>query len=121
MKLGPSSVAIMVTDTKKAVRWYTTKLGFDLLESEGHWAVVGDKAKGIGLHLCESRSRSGKPRLEPGNTGIMVFTDAEMMATYKALKRKGVKFPQPPEKTEWGWYCMFADPDGNQFWLAPRE
>jgi catechol 2,3-dioxygenase-like lactoylglutathione lyase family enzyme len=121
MKLGPSSVAVVVSDTKKAVSWYTKKLGLDVIDNEGHWAVVGDAKRGIGLHLCQSVGPRGTPKIEKGNTGILIYTDGEMMATYRMLKRRGVKFPHPPEKTEWGWFCMFADPDGNEFWLAPRE
>jgi catechol 2,3-dioxygenase-like lactoylglutathione lyase family enzyme len=121
MKLQPSSVAVLVSDTKKALAWYTKKLGLDVLEKGDHWVVVGDKRRGVGLHLCQSVGPKGKVRLEKGNTGILLLTDGDLMASYRQLKRRGVRFPHPPKKTEWGWFCMFADPDGNEFWLNPRE
>jgi catechol 2,3-dioxygenase-like lactoylglutathione lyase family enzyme len=121
MKLSPSSVAVLVSDKKKAVQWYTKKLGLDLIDDGDHWAVVGDKKRGIGLHLCQMTGARGKPKLEKGNTGILILTDGELLPTYRAMKRRGIRFPHPPTKTEWGWFCMFADPDGNEFWLNPNE
>ncbi len=120
MKLWPVSTAVLVSDKKKALRWYHSKLGLKIIDDDDHWITVGDKKKGVQLHLCEIRNRKGKPTLEPGNSGIMFFTDTDMMRTYQTMKRRGVRFPHPPQKTEGGWFCMFADPDGNQFWLHPR-
>jgi lactoylglutathione lyase len=119
MKLSPISTAVLVSDKKKALRWYHQKLGLGVIDNDDHWVVVGDKKTGAQLHLCELRSRKGKPKLEPGNTGILFVTDGDMIKTYQTLRRRGVRFPNPPKKTEWGWFCMFADPDGNQFWLHP--
>jgi uncharacterized glyoxalase superfamily protein PhnB len=118
MKLRPVSVAVLVKNGKRAKKWYHDTLGFDVIESGDHWITVGDKKGGIQLHLCEMTGRGGKPRLEPGNTGIYIRTDGDLQKTYAALKAKGVKFPHPPEQADWGgWFCMFSDPDGNEFWL----
>lgn len=120
-KLTPTSVAIVVKDRKKALKWYTQKLGLKRLANEGHWVVVGQGGKGTNFHLCEVRQFDKKAKLEKGNTGIMITFPGDMLRTYEALKAKGVKFPAPPEKTDWGWYCMFQDPDGNEFWLSPQS
>jgi catechol 2,3-dioxygenase-like lactoylglutathione lyase family enzyme len=119
MRLRPYSVAVLVKSARKSLRWYTQKLGFDILDDDGHWVVVGDKKRGIGIHLCQDRGRGGKPRLEPGNTGILIVTEEDITESYEALRRKGVHFTHPLEKTESGWFCMFEDPDGNEFWLNP--
>ncbi len=123
MKLWPKSVAVVVSNRKKALRWYTQKLGLAVLAADGHWVVVGDRRRGLALHLCQTNELgSGYSRkLEPGNSGIMIYTDTDLQETYRTLKRRGVRFPAPPEKFDWGWYCMFADPDGNRFWLHPSH
>jgi len=117
MKLSPYSVAIVVSNRKRAVAFYHGKLGLDLLEDGDHWTVVGRKKGGLAIHLCEFGKPT--PKSEKGNTGILFFTDEPMEKSYQKLKRKGVKFAIPPKKEEWGWTCRFSDPDGNEIWLMP--
>lgn len=119
MKLSPATIAVAVSNGKKALDFYTRILGLDVLENEEHWVVVGRKKGGLGIHLCDFGKPT--PKSEKGNTGILITTDTPMEATYKALKKKGVKFSVPPKKMPWGWICKFLDPDGNELWLAPEE
>jgi len=123
MMLDLATVAVVVSKpAKKAAEWYRDKLGFEIGgETEGHWVVVAPKGKAgapkgpwHGIHLCEG------DELEPGNTGILFLTD-NIEATYKELKAKGVKFTQGLTKEPWGTYAMFSDPDGNEFWLMPKD
>ena len=119
MKLSPYSVALAVSNRKKALAFYTKKLGLDVLAEDDHWTVVGRKKGGLAIHLCEYGKPT--PKSEKGNTGILFYTDGPMEKTYQELKKRGVKFSVPPEKVEWGWHCRFLDPDGNEIWLAPAE
>ncbi len=105
-----SSVAVVVSDAKKSAKWYQEKLGFDLQDSEGHWVTVGPKGSNIAIHLCEG------DELEPGNTGFG-FVSKDVAKEQKGLEAKGVKFTVPTKKESWGTYAMFADPDGNEFWI----
>ena len=123
MMLDLATVAVVVSrPAKKAAEWYRDKLGFEIGgEVEGHWVVVAPKGKTgapkgpwRGIHLCEA------DELEPGNTGILFLTD-NIEATYKELKAKGVKFTQELTKESWGTNAMFSDPDGNEFWLMPKD
>jgi predicted enzyme related to lactoylglutathione lyase len=118
--LSPYSVAVVVSNGKRAVRYYTQKLRLDLLENAGHWRVVGRKRKGgLAIHLCEYGGPT--PKAEKGNTGILLLTDEPMEATYRKLRKKGVKFSIPPKQVEWGWQCQIRDPDGNELWIAPTD
>ena len=121
MKLKPWSVAIVVSDRRKAVRWYREKLGVEVSDQSDHWVTVGSKRRGVRLHLSQVTEFDPKGKLEPGNSGIMFLVDTDIPKAYRQLKRRGVKFPFPPKKEEWGWFCGFADPDGNIFWLTPEE
>ena len=115
MQLEFASVAIVVSNGKKSAEWYRDKLGFEVRgEPEGHWVLVAPKGSKTAIHLCQ------EDKLDPGNTGIL-FTTQNIEATCKELKTKGVKFTQELTKESWGTYAMFADPDGNEFWLMPGE
>ena len=110
------SVAVVVSDEKKAKEWYKDKLGFEVQEDMEHWVVVGPRGSPTGIHLCK-----GEP-LEPGNCGILFYAD-DVEATCQELKRKGVECTRELGRAEWDEkvkYAMFKDPDGNVFWLMPR-
>lgn len=107
-KLG--SVAVVVSDAKRAVEWYTKTLGLELVSSEGHWVTVKARGSNTAIHLCQG------PPLEPGNTGILFECD-DLQRTYSELASRGVVFTKPP-KDSGGSYAIFRDPDGNEFWLA---
>ena len=103
-------VAVVVSDAKKAATWWREKLGFEVRDNDGHWVTVAAKGSETLLHLCET-----KP-LEKGNTGIG-FLAKDVIAEAKALEAKGVRFTKPAKKEPWGAFAMFADPDGNEFWI----
>jgi len=107
------SVAVMVSDRKKAAQWYKDKLGFVVKdEAEEHWTVVAPPKSSTVFHLCEGD-------LEPGNTGILLYPD-DFDKTVQELKKRGVEFAQEPKKESWGTYAMIKDLDGNVFWLMPK-
>jgi catechol 2,3-dioxygenase-like lactoylglutathione lyase family enzyme len=105
-----SSVAVVVSDAKKSAKWYHEKLGFEFEDAEGHWVTVAPKGSNIAIHLCEG------DELEPGNTGFG-FVSKDVAKEQKELEAKGVKFTVPTKKESWGTYAMFADLDGNEFWI----
>jgi catechol 2,3-dioxygenase-like lactoylglutathione lyase family enzyme len=124
--LGIDTIAIVVSDRLKAIRWYRDVLGLDVAyigprisnadptvqgtpEDAGHWIEMGPRRPETRVHVCQMETT------EPGPTGITFLTD-DILADYKRLREKGVEFPLPPEKMEWGeWLGQFTDPDGNVF------
>jgi catechol 2,3-dioxygenase-like lactoylglutathione lyase family enzyme len=109
---GIEDVAIVVSDAKKSLKWYTEVLGLEARSTKGHWITVAPKGSKTVLHLC------GGDDLEPGNTGIALRAD-DLDKAYRELKAKGVKFPHPPRDDGFGVYAQFEDPDGNIIWLYP--
>lgn len=105
-----SSVAVVVRDEKKAMKFYHDKLGFRVVTKWAHWVTVSPPGSSVRIHLCPDS------RPEKGNTGFS-FGAKGVERLVKSLAKKGVKITQPVTKEEWGTYFMFADPDGNEFYV----
>lgn len=110
MPMEFGSVAIVVSDGKRSAQWFKEKLGFEIRDQEGHWITVAPKGSPLVIHLCEG------DELDPGNTGFG-FYSKDVAKEEADLRKKGVKFTQPTKKEAWGTNAMFADPDGNEFWI----
>jgi len=123
--VGVDTVAIVVSDRTKAIRWYRDVLGLRVAyigprdgdsapkegtpDSAGHWIEMGPGRPQTRIHLCEMSGVT-----EPGPTGITFLTD-DIRGDYERMRAKGVRFLYPPKKMDWGeWLCEFVDPDGNQ-------
>jgi len=115
-----ATIAVIVSDRKKATEWYTGRLGLDLVESMDHWVAVGRKGKGGLLHLCQISEFEPTAPLEPGNSGITLrIPGTDFVQACAALKANGVEFAEEPKKESWGWYATVRDPDGNELFLMP--
>ena len=117
-----ASVAVVVSDTKKARDWYTSRLGLDVIDDEDHWVTVGRKGKAGKLHLCQPMEGDPRRQLEPGNSGILLLLPGkDFGAQCTALRARGVEFAVEPTTESWGTYAMIRDPDGNEHTLMPES
>jgi len=112
------SIAVVVSDRKKAVEWYTKSFGLDLLDDMDHWQTVGRKGAGGKLHLCQVSEFDKKAPMEPGNSGIAFTLPGDFVSACQVLKDRGVEFTTPPAKFDWGWWAAVKDPDGNEIHLT---
>jgi predicted enzyme related to lactoylglutathione lyase len=103
------SIAVTVSDGKKTADWFREKVGLKS-SAEGHWVLVWPEGSTVKVHLCQGK-------LDPGNTGIAFYVP-DVAAKEAEMKKKGVKFTMPTKKEAWGTNAMFADPDGNEYWLS---
>jgi catechol 2,3-dioxygenase-like lactoylglutathione lyase family enzyme len=102
------SMAVVVSNGKKSAKWFEESLGFES-SADGHWVLVWPEGSTAKVHLCE-----GKP--DPGNTGIAFYFE-DATGQVRHMKEKGVKFTRELKKESWGTNGMFADPDGNEYWI----
>jgi len=116
-----ASVAVVVSDRHRSVKWYTETLGLDHVTDMEHWQTVGEKGAPTALHICQVSEYDDKAPLEPGNTGIAFRLSGDFVAACEALKSRGVEFSVPATKEEWGWWAMVKDPDGNEICLVPAQ
>jgi predicted enzyme related to lactoylglutathione lyase len=114
--------SIPVKDQDKALKFYTTALGFGIVTDQPmgpgqqRWLelrIPGAETKVVLFTPDGHEDRIGTFQ------GISFMTD-DVEKTYTELKKKGVEFSEGPTKQEWGTYAVFKDVDGNQFVLASK-
>ena len=113
------ATTIVVSDRKRAVEWYTKKLGFEVIQDMGHWVTVGHRGTTGLLHLCEGPEIGEE--LSPGNQGITFHVRGDFAAAVADLARRGVTLATPVTKRPWGMFAKIADPDGNEITLNPED
>jgi predicted enzyme related to lactoylglutathione lyase len=121
---GVTQVVVEVEDQERAKRFWTEQLGFELAQDtpygQERWLEVRtpDKAVTVVLELRQGeRPTAPHPSLP---TSKVMFYAEDLQQTYQELTDRGVEFPQPPVQQPFGWWSLFADPDGNRFALVPR-
>jgi catechol 2,3-dioxygenase-like lactoylglutathione lyase family enzyme len=121
MKQKLMHIALVVADYDEAIRFYTEKLNFELIEDivlsdEKRWVLVAPKgsdgcclllAKGVG---DEQKSRIGNQT--GGRVFLFLLTD-DFRRDYKAYKANGVRFVRPPKEESYGTVAVFEDLYGN--------
>jgi catechol 2,3-dioxygenase-like lactoylglutathione lyase family enzyme len=113
------ATTVMVSDRKRSVEWYVSKLGFEVVQELGHWVTVGHKGQNGLIHLCQG-SVIEDP-LEPGVQGVTLHLRGDFERICAALERNGVAFETPVRKMLWGTFARISDPDGNVLNLHPED
>ena len=114
-------VSIPTSDQDRALEFWTRKVGFTLMTDQ----PFSEKQRWIELSVGDSQTRfvlftpeGQEDRIGGFFNGALACDDLD--ATYRQLSERGVEFSQPPQKTGWGGFATFNDPDGNQFVLSMR-
>lgn len=121
MKQQIAQIALVVADYDEAIKFYTEKLNFVLIEdttlSESkRWVVVAPKGSdGCNLLLAKAANEEQKGRV--GNqTGGRVFlflhTD-DFWRDYEMMTKNDIRFVRQPAKEEYGTVAVFEDLYGN--------
>lgn len=115
-------VTIVVRDYDDAIRFYTEKLGFRLVEDtpltaeSKRWVVVAPGECG-GARLLLARAASPEQEARVGNqTGgrVALFLETDdFWRDYEAYQEKGVVFVRAPRTETYGTVAVFQDLYGN--------
>ena len=122
MKQSIIHIALVVRDYDEAIKFYTKKLSFELIEDtyqpeqDKRWVVIAPpNSTGTNIVLA----KASKPEQENfiGNqTGGRVFlflsTD-DFWRDYKNMIANGVEFVREPNEAEYGTVAVFKDLYGN--------
>jgi catechol 2,3-dioxygenase-like lactoylglutathione lyase family enzyme len=126
----------LVTDAKKSAEWYRERLGFEVVQAEGHGVFVRPPGSQVLIHLCGSCEAWGPDR-PGGRTGVWLgcgpvkmnrgkksgllipaSDPSEVERTYEELLGRGVEFSEALTTASWGKYAVLKDPDGNEFEIS---
>jgi catechol 2,3-dioxygenase-like lactoylglutathione lyase family enzyme len=121
MKQSIAHVALLVSDYDEAIKFYTEKLNFTLVEDTAQsdtkrWVLVAPKgaeecslllAKGVGE---EQRSRIGN---QTGGRVFLFLKTDDFWRDYQNMLSQGIRFVREPKNEEYGTVAVFADLYGN--------
>jgi catechol 2,3-dioxygenase-like lactoylglutathione lyase family enzyme len=121
MKQSIAHIALVVNDYDEAIKFYTEKLNFKLLEDSPQsetkrWVLVAPQgseecclllAKGVGE---EQRSRIGN---QTGGRVFLFLRTDDFWRDYQNMQAQGINFVREPKTESYGTVAVFADLYGN--------
>lgn len=123
-----ANVALLVDNYDEAIAFYTTKLGFELLEDTDlgkgkRWVQVAPRLhNGTALLLAKAATEQQKQSVgmqAGGKVWLFLQTD-DFWRDYNAMKAAGVTFLEAPREEAYGTVVVFTDLYGNQWDLLQR-
>src|SRR5918997_742103 len=119
MQIVSLATMLCVRDLKRSLGFYRDKLGFDVLDSEPHVALLR-LGSGLVYLFTESPPTPDKPsvHLAPPDdpaygSVVLVLIVEDCRTAYEELRGRGVEFLAPPTQPPWGgWRCFALDLDG---------
>lgn len=122
---GVNQVVLYVQDQEVARRFWVDTIGCTLAEDspygEERWLSVLTPDGATKLVLGKRPPEWTAPVVRDGipHSDVFFYAD-DVEKTYRELTEKGVEFPEPPSKRFFGWWSMFADPDGVRYALGQK-
>ncbi|MEM9142554.1 MAG: VOC family protein [Bacteroidota bacterium] len=121
MKQRIAHIAVVVKDYDEAIRFYTEKLNFKLIEdkeltNEKRWVLVAPPgANECALLLAKSANKEQEKSIgnqTGGRVFLFLFTD-DFWRDYNEMVAKGVSFIRAPKEESYGTVAVFEDLYGN--------
>ena len=121
MKQSIAHIALVVDDYDEAIKFYTEKLSFSLLEDivlseTKRWVVVAPPgAKECSLLLAKAANEEQRARVgcqTGGRVFLFLYTD-DLWRDYKNMQHVGINFVRPPVEESYGTVAVFEDLYGN--------
>lgn len=129
MRQHLAHIALLVRDYDEALRFYTEKLGFKLLEDTElrpgkRWVLVAPPGSRE-CCLLLAKAADDQQLAQVGNQAggrvfLFLYTD-DFDRDYKQYRARGVRFVREPERHDYGTVAVFEDLYGNRWdLLEPR-
>jgi len=118
-----AQITFLVHDYDEAVAFFTTKLGFFLLEDSlqpdgKHWVVVKpDGPSSTSLLLAKADTPEQKNSIgkqAAGRVFLFLHTD-DFWRDYRAMQSRGVRFLEAPREEPYGTVAVFEDLYANKW------
>ena len=110
-------VRYLVSDVKRAIEFYTTKLGFSV-EHQALPAFATVAWGPLKIHLSGHEAAGARPlpdggRQDPGGSNRVILRVKDLPAVIESLRSAGVKFRSAMVTGPGGKQIQLLDPDGN--------
>jgi catechol 2,3-dioxygenase-like lactoylglutathione lyase family enzyme len=120
MTIALSAVTYLVKDYNEAILWFTTKLGFQLLEDTDlgdskRWVRVAPSTTGTCFVLAKASDDAQQQAITNatgGRVAYFLYTD-DFANTHARMNAAGVKFRESPRRESYGTVAVFEDLYGN--------
>jgi catechol 2,3-dioxygenase-like lactoylglutathione lyase family enzyme len=113
-------IAIVVDDYDQAIKFYTEKLNFRLIEDTRlsetkRWVLVAPMGGECSLLLARAANEEQKSRIgnQTGGRVFLFLNTDNFQRDYENLKARGVTIVREPSVEEYGTVAVFADLYGN--------
>jgi len=114
-------IALVVRDYDEAIKFYTEKLNFQLVEDSAlnetkRWVLVAPRgSNGCCLLLAKAANDEQKSRVgnQTGGRVFLFLHTNNFQEDFSNLKKNGVTIVREPSKEEYGTVAVFADLYGN--------
>lgn len=121
MKQHIAHTALVVNDYDDAIKFYTEKLNFRVVEdtelSESkRWILIAPVGStGFSLLLAKAFNEEQLSRVgnQTGGRVFLFLHTNDFWSDYSSMKSKGVLFVREPAKEAWGTVAVFKDLYGN--------
>ena len=111
-----SYVNIYVSDLARSLEFFSKTLGLPLQYSDDKFGYASVDAGPVRMGLAQVDDEEYEALI--GRQTGLGFAVPDLVATHARLEKAGVSFTMRPEKQPWGGFmAMFADPDGNTYYL----
>ena len=119
---GIKFINMPVADQKRALAFYTEKLGFTIATNQpmgdGDQRWIELKIPGAETRLCLFTPPGHEDRV--GSFAPLSLWADDVVGTYETLLARGVEFLAPPKQEPWGTSVIFKDSEGNRIHLGSR-
>jgi catechol 2,3-dioxygenase-like lactoylglutathione lyase family enzyme len=121
MKQQIAHIALVVDDYDDAIRFYTEKLNFTLIEDTSlsetkRWVIVSPpNSNGCNLLLAKAANEEQRSRIgnqTGGRVFLFLYTD-DFWRDYKNMIENGISFVREPVVESYGTVAVFKDLYGN--------
>lgn len=128
MSRSIATVALVVREYDESVRFFTTALGFVVVEDSPlapgkRWVVVRPPGGGTALLLARAATPEQAVRVGDqtgGRVFLFLHTD-DFWRDYHDMTRRGVRFAEEPRQVAYGTVAVFLDLYGNRWDLVERR
>ncbi len=115
-------VNVYVTVLARSVEFFGKTLGLELQYSDEKFGYASFDGGPVRIGVAQIDPADPQQAGLVGRQTGVGFSVDDVEATHRRLSAQGVAFPMEPQKQPWGGFMgLFADPDGNVYYLDQRQ